>query len=63
MCLILGDNIFHGQGFGDILLKASNIKKGGLIFAYPVLNPQEFGVIKFDKNDRTNKKIFIRSAS
>ena len=50
VCLILGDNIFHGQGFGEILLKAANLKKGGIIFTYPVLNPKEFGVVKFDKN-------------
>ena len=52
VCLILGDNIFHGQGFGDILNDVVNFKKGGLIFAYPVLNPKEFGVVKFDKNLR-----------
>ena len=48
--LILGDNIFYGQGFGEILEKASNLKKGGLIFAYPVLNPKDFGVINFNKD-------------
>ena len=51
VCLILGDNIFHGQGFGDILLKARKQKKGGLIFAYPVLNPEQFGVVKFDNDN------------
>ena len=49
VCLILGDNIFHGQGFGEMLLEVTKLKKGGLIFAYPVLNPEEFGVVKFNK--------------
>ena len=49
VCLVLGDNIFYGQGFSDILLEAKK-NKGATIFAYPVKNPKSFGVVEFDKN-------------
>ena len=48
VCLVLGDNIFFGQAFKDILNKAMNIKEGGYVFAYPIENPKEFGVVEFD---------------
>ena len=47
-CLILGDNIFHGQNFSGLLLQASTIEEGALIFAYPVNDPERYGVIEFD---------------
>jgi glucose-1-phosphate thymidylyltransferase len=50
VCLILGDNIFYGQGFTKILKKATLLKEGALIFAYPVSNPKSFGVIELDNN-------------
>ena len=50
VCLILGDNIFYGQGFSPILEKASKKNNGAVIFAYYVNNPQEFGVIEFDED-------------
>ncbi|MCS6955809.1 MAG: glucose-1-phosphate thymidylyltransferase RfbA [Candidatus Calescibacterium sp.] len=50
VCLILGDNIFYGQGFTPILRKSSQISKGAIIFAYKVKNPERFGVVEFDKN-------------
>jgi len=50
VCLVLGDNIFFGQAFKDILEKATKLEKGGYIFAYPIDNPKEFGVVEFDKN-------------
>ncbi len=50
VCLILGDNIFYGQGFVRKLLNASQIKEGAVIFGYYVPNPTEFGVVEFDKN-------------
>lgn len=49
VCLVLGDNIFFGQAFQDILNKATKLEKGGYIFAYPIDNPTEFGVVEFDK--------------
>lgn len=53
VCLILGDNIFYGQGFSDQLnLAIENIKKGyATIFGYYVNNPCEFGVVNFDEEN------------
>lgn len=48
VCLVLGDNIFFGQGFADILKRGTELKEGGYIFAYPIDNPTEFGVVEFD---------------
>ncbi|MEH0860082.1 glucose-1-phosphate thymidylyltransferase RfbA [Halobacteriovorax sp. DPLXC-1] len=48
--LILGDNIFYGQGFANTLREASNITDGGVIYGYPVRDPERFGVVEFDKN-------------
>ena len=47
--LILGDNIFYGHGLADILKKAAQLKKGGLIFGYPVKDPERYGVVEFDQ--------------
>ena len=49
VCLILGDNIFYGNSLSHILKKAVQLKKGGLIFGYPVRDPQRYGVVEFDK--------------
>ena len=48
--LILGDNIFYGQGFSSILKNAASREKGGTIFAYRVKDPNRFGVVEFDEN-------------
>ncbi len=48
VCLILGDNIFFGHGFTQIIQKAAQLQDGGLIFGYPVKNPQRYGVVEFD---------------
>ena len=50
VCLVLGDNIFFGQGFSDILEKGVKLKKGAYVFAYPIENPKDFGVVEFDKD-------------
>ncbi len=52
IALILGDNIFYGQGLPDTLRSASQLTQGAIIFAYPVKNPQRYGVIEFDENGR-----------
>ena len=52
VCLILGDNIFYGQSFQPILLKAAKLKKGGLIFGYWVNDPERYGVVEFDRSLR-----------
>lgn len=48
VCLILGDNVFHGQGLTEALRKAKAKEEGATIFGYPVKNPKEFGVVEFD---------------
>lgn len=50
VCLVLGDNIFYGQGFSDLLKNAVDRKTGATIFGYQVKDPERFGVIEFDKN-------------
>ena len=48
VCLILGDNVFYGQGFVPRLDSASKIMDGAVIFGYYVNDPKEFGVVEFD---------------
>ena len=52
VCLILGDNVFYGQGFTDILQKAKKNTTGATIFGYPVANPSAFGVVECDPDGR-----------
>ena len=52
VCLILGDNIFHGQHFGDQLRTAAERSSGATVFGYWVKDPERFGVIDFDKEGR-----------
>jgi glucose-1-phosphate thymidylyltransferase len=52
VCLILGDNIFYGQGFTTLLQKAASLKEGAVLFAYQVSNPEKFGVVEFDKDKK-----------
>ena len=48
VCLILGDNIFWGQGFSDILNKAASKQSGATVFGYQVKDPERFGIVEFD---------------
>ncbi|MBR5151712.1 MAG: glucose-1-phosphate thymidylyltransferase RfbA [Elusimicrobiaceae bacterium] len=50
--LILGDNIFYGNGFKEILTKASTPRPGATVFAYEVNDPERFGVVEFDKSGK-----------
>lgn len=50
VALILGDNIFHGHRFTEILEDAKNLKEGAIIFGYYTKNPESFGVVEFDKD-------------
>ncbi|MCX7608390.1 MAG: glucose-1-phosphate thymidylyltransferase RfbA [Anaerolineales bacterium] len=48
VCLVLGDNLLYGTGLWDLLRRAAALERGARIFAYPVRNPQDYGVVEFD---------------
>lgn len=50
VCLVLGDNIFYGQGFTPMLKQAVNRKKGATVFGYQVKDPERFGVVEFNEH-------------
>lgn len=51
-CLILGDNLFYGQGFSSMLKQAVSLQKGACIFGYYVKDPRAYGVVEFDQNGK-----------
>src|SRR5690606_12197184 len=52
VALILGDNIFYGQGFGSTLREAASREEGATVFGYYVRDPERYGVIEFDEERR-----------
>ena len=52
VCLVLGDNIFYGQGFSSRLSQAAVRQKGATVFGYQVKDPERFGVVEFDGQKR-----------
>lgn len=52
VCLVLGDNVFHGQSFGQQLKRASSQSVGATVFGYMVKDPERFGVVEFDKSGK-----------
>jgi glucose-1-phosphate thymidylyltransferase len=52
VCLVLGDNIFYGQGFTPKLLQAASRQSGATVFGYQVKDPERFGVVEFDDEQR-----------
>lgn len=52
VCLVLGDNIFWGQGFTPLLQNAANRQTGASVFGYQVKDPERFGVVAFDENKK-----------
>jgi glucose-1-phosphate thymidylyltransferase len=51
-CMILGDNIYYGSGLRRILQKAANKNRGATVFGYRVQDPERFGVVEFDENEK-----------
>jgi len=52
VCLVLGDNIFYGQGFTPVLQRATTRQKGATVFGYRVKDPERFGVVEFNSESR-----------
>ena len=52
VCLVLGDNIFYGQRFSEILQRGYALQEGAMIFGYYVKNPVDYGVVEFDGNKK-----------
>ena len=52
VCLVLGDNIYYGQGFSQLLQSAAARTSGATVFGYRVTDPERFGVVEFDKHKR-----------
>ena len=50
VCMILGDNIFYGQGLGPILLDTAKLTEGACVFGYYVTDPERYGVVEFDRS-------------
>lgn len=55
--MVLGDNIFYGSGFGDLLSSANDRIEGGTVFGYKVSDPSQYGVVSFDENGQANSII------
>lgn len=52
VCLVLGDNIFFGHGFADIVQRCSHLTEGGIIFGYLVRDPERYGVVEFNEKQQ-----------
>lgn len=52
VCMILGDNIFYGHGFGGILKKTATLQKGAVVFGYYVNDPERYGVVEFNHSGK-----------
>jgi len=52
VALVLGDNLFHGHDLSALLASAARRKRGATVFAYPVIDPQRYGVVEFDAKGR-----------
>jgi len=48
VCLVLGDNIIYGEGLSKVLTNCAELEKGGIVFGYPVKDPQRYGVVEFN---------------
>ncbi len=50
VCLVLGDNVFYGQGLASVLQRCADLDRGGIVFGYKVRDPKRYGVVEFDAN-------------
>jgi glucose-1-phosphate thymidylyltransferase len=50
VALVLGDNIFYGHGLSEILMRCAHLESGGIVFGYPVRDPERYGVVEFDRD-------------
>ncbi|MFP5257837.1 MAG: glucose-1-phosphate thymidylyltransferase RfbA [Acidobacteriota bacterium] len=50
VCLVLGDNIFYGQGLASVLQRCAKLTEGGIVFGYKVRDPKRYGVVEFDSD-------------
>ena len=50
-CLILGDNVFYGQGLGPMLKECASLQEGAIIFGYRVNDPERYGIVEFDEHE------------
>jgi len=51
VCLILGDNIFYGEGLGTLLKECATLQEGAIIFGYRVNDPERYGIVEFDEKE------------
>jgi len=51
VCLILGDNIFYGEGMGTLLKECASLSEGAIIFGYRVNDPERYGIVEFDDSE------------
>lgn len=52
VCLILGDNVYHGHGLTSLLSKCAQLKEGAIVFGYKVHDPERYGIVEFDKDNK-----------
>jgi glucose-1-phosphate thymidylyltransferase len=52
VCLILGDNVFYGQGFSENLKRSTKLINGSIVYAYQVFDPERFGVVEIDSSGK-----------
>lgn len=52
VCLILGDNVYHGHGLTSLLSKCAKLKEGAIVFGYKVHDPERYGIVEFDKDNK-----------
>ena len=52
VCLILGDNVYHGHGLTSLLSRCAQLKDGAIVFGYKVHDPERYGIVEFDKDNK-----------